>query len=172
MCIIVLYSDAAELVLYKSITFHSKEEHGHSTVSEIDYSYEFIEDFQDPREEWYFRLTSLFTHKDNVFEARNVALHAVESSNVSLSAIRMTSRLNSTAGNISPPRHTNVPKNRNNNWGPKKFEKKNHVIKLMVCYVCVCVCVCACTCVCAYGMLIHVVCGCCLCVFVITSLIQ
>ena len=102
-------------------------------MSEIDYSYEFIEDFQDPREEWYFHLTSFFTRKDNTLETRNVALHAIESSNVTLSAIRMTSRLNSTAGNISPPRHTHAPKNRNNTWGPKKFEKTNHVIKLMVC---------------------------------------
>ena len=30
---------------------HSKVEHDHSTVSEI---YEFIEELQDTREEWYF----------------------------------------------------------------------------------------------------------------------
>ena len=123
-------------MLYKNITIHTKEEHGHSTVSEIDYSYEFIEDFQDPREEWYFWLTSQFTRKDNNFEARNVALHAVENNNVTLTAMRMASRLNSNAGTISPPTHTHAAKNRNNNWGPKKFEKKNHVIKLMVYVTC------------------------------------
>ena len=118
-------------MLYKCITVQSKEAQGHSTVSEIDYSYEFIEDFQDPREEWYFRLTSLFTRKDHSysFDARNTTMHAAESS---MTAFRMTSRLNSTSGHVSPPVHTHAPKNRNNNWGPKKFEKKNHVIKLMV----------------------------------------
>ena len=59
-------------------------------------------------------------------------MHAVESANVSLSAIRMNNRLNSTSGHVSPTTNTRGPKNRNNNWGPKKFEKKNHVIKLMV----------------------------------------
>lgn len=59
-------------------------------------------------------------------------MHALESANVTMSAIRMTNRLNSTSGRTSPTTHTRGPKHRNNNWGPKKFEKKNHVIKLMV----------------------------------------
>ena len=28
--------------------------------------------------------------------------------------------------------NTNKPQNKNNDWGPKKFKKENHVIKLMV----------------------------------------
>ena len=124
--------DAAELVLYKSITVHSQEEHGHSTVAKIDYSYEFIEDFQDPREEWYFRLTSLFTRKDHTLGARNNTMD-MENNTVTLTALRMSSRLNSTAGYVSPSTHTHhTLKHRNNKWGPKKFEKQNHVLKLMV----------------------------------------
>lgn len=131
--IAVFWSDAAELVLYKSITVHSKEEQGHSSVSEIDYSYEFIEDFQDPREEWYNRLVSFFTRKEPSFE-NTVALNAIETGNVTLSVIRMTSRLNITGEHISAPMNTYESRNSflNNTWGPKKFEKNNHVIKLMV----------------------------------------
>ena len=50
---------------------HSKEEHDHSTVSEI---YEFIEEFQDPREEWYFRLTSLLNCKDQFPEDSDIVI--------------------------------------------------------------------------------------------------
>ena len=75
-------------------------------------------------------------------------MHTVESS---LTAIRMHSRLNSTSVHISsqPNTHDHGLKHRNNDWGPKKFEKKNHVIKLMVCCV-VCVFVCMCVCVYVY----------------------
>ena len=110
-------------MLYKSIKFHSEEEHGHSTISEIGYSYEFIEDFQDPREECYYRLASFFTSKKPV-EDNNIAMHTVENAVSPLSATKMISTLpGSDACNSPPPI---------NNWGPKCFVKENHVIKLMV----------------------------------------
>ena len=115
-------------MLYKSIKFHGKEEHGHSTVSEIGYSYEFIEDFQDPREECYYRLASFFKPVED--NNCNIAMHTLENGASPLSATTMTS--NSDTYNTPAPINTHKARSQNNNWGPKKFVKENHVIKLMV----------------------------------------
>ena len=50
-------SSWAEVVLNKSIMSVTEEEHGHFNVSTIDYSYEFIEDFQDPQEKCHYHLS-------------------------------------------------------------------------------------------------------------------
>lgn len=125
------FTDAAEVVLHKSITYPNKEK------NEIDYSYEFIEDFQDPQEEWYYHLASLFTHRqppleyniDGLPPENNMAMDSVVINNLTQdqSAIQTNSTLNH---DYSISTH-NKP-TQNNNWGPKKFRKKNHVIKLMV----------------------------------------
>ena len=78
-------------------------------------------------------------------------MHAVAPGNTTVysaqtSSRSFRSRLESTIGHASSPEDVHVPRNENNNWGPKKFQKENHVIKLMVgiqimYYVSVCVCV-------------------------------
>ena len=128
-----MLSDAAEIVLCKSITFLREEEHGHSTISEIDYSYEFIEDFQDPQGERYHNITSFFTSKEPpIFLENNMAMHTVETG-VTLQSVRqMTFTLNDNDAANNPPIDTHKQGRKNNSWGPKMFEKENHVIKLMV----------------------------------------
>ena len=123
---IPLLSDAAELVLHKSITFLTKEEHGHSTISEIEYSYEFIEDFQDHQGECYHQLSSFLFPKRPPFVLENiVAMGTVEN------GVTSSGTLVNKASDTSPVNAYKLGK-RNNDWGPKTFKKKNHVIKLMV----------------------------------------
>ena len=115
-------------MLYKSITFLSVEEHGHSTISEIDYSYEFIEDFQDTQGECYYRLASFFTSKEPVEDI--VGMHTLENAVTPLSPRKMT--CSGDTYNNPPPLNTHKTRSQKNNWGPKKFVKENHVINLMV----------------------------------------
>lgn len=116
-------------MLYNSIKFLREEKHGHFTISEIGYSYEFIEDFQDPQGECYYRLASLFTSNKPV-EDNNIAMHTLENA---VPAANITSTLSSNDTYNGPaPINTHKTRSQNNNWGPKYFVKENHVIKLMV----------------------------------------
>ena len=119
-------SDVAELVLHKSITFLTKEEHGHSNISEIEYSYEFIDDFQDHQGECYYQLSSFFSPKRPPFVLENnIALDTLEN------GATLSGTFASNASNASPMNTYKLGK-KNNDWGPKTFKKENHVIKLMV----------------------------------------
>ena len=107
----------------------TEEEHGHSNVSTIDYSYEFIEDFQDPQGECYYRLASFLTNKQRSVENNNTVIENINLT-TSPQAIDMNSvpNNNNDTCNESP----NKPIKKNNNWGPERFEKNNHILKLMV----------------------------------------
>ena len=115
-------------MLNKSITFPGEEEHGHSTISEINYSYEFIEDIQDSQGNCYYQLASFFTSKEPVEDTVAINMNTLENAVNPLSAREITSTIYSYD---NPPMNTK-PRKQNNNWGPKKFAKENHVIKLMV----------------------------------------
>ena len=112
-------------MLNKSITLLTKEEQGHYTVSEIDYSYEFIEDFQDHQGKGYYQLSSIFTPKQPTFVLENnIAMDSVEKGG--------TVTLNDDDACDKFPVKTHKSRKKNNIWGPKRFKKDNHVIKLMV----------------------------------------
>jgi len=129
---LVNFSDAAELVLYKCIDLRYKEEHGHTSISEIDYCYEFIEDFQDPREEWYYRLMSQFHYEKAVEDGTVAADNPHSRRHLSqIPTIRLAS-LENIAVCSSSEAISHDPRRRNNTWGPKKFLKDNHVLQLMV----------------------------------------
>jgi len=130
--LLVDFSDAAELVLYKCIDLQYKEEHGDTSISEIDYCYEFIEDFQDPREEWYCRLMTQLYHEkaveDGVIATENPQnrRHPSQIPTIRLASLENINMYSSSEAISHDPRKSN------NTWGPKQFLKDNHVLQLMV----------------------------------------
>ena len=97
-------------------------------MSEIYYSYEFIEDFQDPQEECYYNIASFFAKKEHSPENNIVLENTTLTTDAQAIPMNFVPSNNNETCNESPHK----PINRNNNWSPKRFEKKNHPIKLMV----------------------------------------
>ena len=127
------FLDAAELVLYKCIDLQHKEEHGHTSISEINYSYEFIEDFQDPRDEWYYRLMAHFYHDKTLEDDDAIATEnpMIRRNLSQIPTIRLQS-LDNINVYSNPEASSHDPMKRNNTWGPKRFRKDNHILQLMV----------------------------------------